>query len=185
MNNPNRKNFLIYALTEPNSHNIRYIGKTNNLTYRLRRHINESKKGRKLHKCNWIKGLLAKNDMFGYIILETNLTNSQANKREVEIIKELRDKGVNLTNQTDGGGGACGYKHSEEAIAKLKKYGEKYKKSKEFKEKLLKYHNEKCAIDYKKIRDFKNKNPKLSNNKIAKALGFSNPKIAKALKKNG
>ena len=41
-------------------------------------------------------------------------------KKEIELIQEYKDKGIDVYNLTDGGGGAVGYKWKEEAKEKLR-----------------------------------------------------------------
>lgn len=47
----------IYSLTDPETKEVRYIGKTVNPKYRLKGHLYESKKTEN-YRCNWIRGLL-------------------------------------------------------------------------------------------------------------------------------
>ena len=57
------ESIVIYSLSEPNG-NIRYVGKTNNITIRLKNHINESKQRKIIsHKTNWIISLINKNEL--------------------------------------------------------------------------------------------------------------------------
>ena len=48
----------IYALIDPRTRQIRYIGQTDDLSKRLRQHIMDKSN---THKTEWIKGLLAAN----------------------------------------------------------------------------------------------------------------------------
>jgi hypothetical protein len=53
-------------------------------------------------------------------IIAKNLTNEEANNFEVLIIKKCKENGIKLINQTNGGGGIVGYKHTKEAKEKIK-----------------------------------------------------------------
>jgi len=70
-----------------------------------------------------------------------NITEELALELEKELIKELREQGVPLVNYTDGGDGVSGYKHTNEARAKMseKKTGVKLEPfSEEHKQKMSK-----------------------------------------------
>ena len=70
-----------------------------------------------------------------------NITEELALELEKELIKELREQGVALVNYTDGGDGVSGYKHTNEARAKMseKKTGVKLEPfSEEHKQKMSK-----------------------------------------------
>jgi hypothetical protein len=43
----------IYALIDPETYEVRYVGKTTNLKRRLNRHLNESRKSTSSHKKAW------------------------------------------------------------------------------------------------------------------------------------
>jgi group I intron endonuclease len=88
----------IYALIDPVTLEIRYIGKTNNLIVRLNKHLKESKKNPKTHKQCWLNTLLLKNLKPLLKILEECI-NDEWQEREKYWIS-LYD---NLTNLTEGG----------------------------------------------------------------------------------
>lgn len=119
---------LIYKLIDPITNEIRYIGKTkNNLQKRLYEHLTKRNLLSKTHKNNWIKSLLYKNIK---PIIELVEIVDEINWKEKEIfyIKELKEKGVKLTNTTEGGDGALGTKRTKEANEKriktiIEKYG--------------------------------------------------------------
>jgi hypothetical protein len=70
-----------------------------------------------------------------------NITEELALELEKELIKELREQGIPLVNYTDGGDGVSGYKHTNEARAKMseKKTGVKLEPfSEEHKQKMSK-----------------------------------------------
>lgn len=115
------KNF-IYELIDPETKEPRYIGKTNNPSNRLKKHLNE---------CNKVDIYTPKNKWLSYlkdkgltpimnIIEETE--NDNINELEIEYIKNYREKYPNLTNATDGGDGYdwTGRKHEVESVKRMK-----------------------------------------------------------------
>lgn len=174
--------YKIYKLIDPTSLEIRYIGRTKEtLKRRLSKHLRDSKL-QKSHKSNWIQFLL-KNDLKPFIeIIETDIKSiDEANKLEIYYIKLYKEKGYNLTNSTDGGGGAMGFKHSEEAIKKLKSYSHPH--TKETKDNLSRFHFEKFISNEinKKILDFFQNNKDFSNRKIAQYFNLPDYKISRVL----
>jgi hypothetical protein len=93
----------IYALIDPQTNEVRYVGKTKRtLRIRLRAHINDNPK-HNTHKFNWIKML--KSDDIEPIIVELEVCNENNwIEREKYWIKQYN----NLTNLTTGGEG-CDY----------------------------------------------------------------------------
>jgi group I intron endonuclease len=100
------KKIYIYGLTCPLSNNeVMYVGKTNNLKYRLNCHI----RGAELTDCNdkkhnWIRKLLSKGLQPSIIILkEVNESNWQS--WEKIFIKKYKNINPKLKNICDGGQG--------------------------------------------------------------------------------
>lgn len=48
----------IYALIDPITEQVRYVGKTNNISDRMKRHLGNLNVDPNKHKVNWIKKLL-------------------------------------------------------------------------------------------------------------------------------
>lgn len=120
---------FIYELLDPESLEVRYIGKTKNLKKRYNAHISVSKKKRTRKDC-WIQSL-AKKGKKPLMRVKTITIEKYINESEVLAIKE----GKNLTNQTMGGDGQSNIK--PEIISKIKitkcknkKWNIKSKKSK-------------------------------------------------------
>ena len=95
---------MIYIYTLSSScdpDNIRYVGKTNNLKDRLRRHL---KNVDGTYKYNWVKSELKKGNK---IIIETldEIDNKNWKYWEIYWINQLKDWGFKLTNGTIGGDG--------------------------------------------------------------------------------
>lgn len=93
-----------YALKDPETLAIRYIGQTVNPDNRYRNHIYGAKKNNKTHKERWIIQLLRKNLMPIFVILwEEVMTANAANDFETYMIQYYKDIGYNLTNMEDRG----------------------------------------------------------------------------------
>jgi hypothetical protein len=114
--------YYIYALIDPTDDRVRYIGKTNNLKNRLKKHIGECKKqGFWTPKNQWIKSLLD-NNLTPIISPIFETTKEEVNQCEIEYIKRYRELESDLTNATDGGDGYdwTGRKHEEESVKRMK-----------------------------------------------------------------
>jgi hypothetical protein len=110
----------IYALCDPKTKEIRYIGKTvSQLNIRLSQHITASKKGRKNHLHCWIRSLSEK----PIIIPIETVSYEQDGETEKRIIAEYRANGYDLVNESDGGEGQKGYHHTEETKEKIRLWG--------------------------------------------------------------
>jgi len=57
----NKPDVCIYALVDPKTKIVRYIGSTNNIMARVRSHQNSCKPIKNLQFYNWLMGLYAKN----------------------------------------------------------------------------------------------------------------------------
>lgn len=103
----------IYSLGEPGTHEVRYIGKTVDLQARLYVHLCDTSN---THKAHWIQSLRAQDKKPVMQVLETltNPTESEWITSEMFWISHFKAQGFNLTNSSEGGDGAQGYKHSEE-----------------------------------------------------------------------
>lgn len=91
-----------YALKDPITFKIRYIGQTVNPGNRLRNHIYEAKKNNKTHKERWIIQLLRKNERpIMEILWEEVMSAEEANSFETGLIQFYKDEGCDLTNSED------------------------------------------------------------------------------------
>ena len=125
----------IYGLVDPRNDEIFYIGFTMYLKKRYNVHlnVNGSRKVKNLYKDNVIREILNENLKPEMRVLDSceKKKNSIENKYEHELleikyIKEYREKGINLTNLTDGGDGGGtktkkAYQYSEDGVF-LKEY---------------------------------------------------------------
>ena len=107
-------------LVDPRSGQPFYVGKgTGNRCYS---HENEAKYyvKRKSLKLGKIRKLLSLGMSPVIVKVEDNVSDKQAIDLECFLIAEMRDSGIPLTNMTDGGDGAQGYKHTEEHKDKMR-----------------------------------------------------------------
>lgn len=124
----------IYALKDPRTDKIRYVGKTRqSIKARISAHF--------LDKCKclrtaWMNELKSLGLRPVFIILESLDDKSTWQEREIYWIAKMKELGADLTNSTSGGDGVpnlpyetrqrmrktwLGRKHTPEAIMKLKK----------------------------------------------------------------
>lgn len=102
----------IYALYDPTTDAVRYIGKTVNPSARLGQHIREVRRGRLTHAKAWLKALLAQNLRPTMRVIETCCASTWE-ARERALIAEHKAAGSQLTNTASGGNephrtlGAC------------------------------------------------------------------------------
>lgn len=127
----------IYALRDPESLEIRYIGKTTQtLKYRLMYHIRDSRKYTH-YTASWIKSL-SKKGLKPVITLVETCSRDILNHQEIFWIKICRSY-CKLTNLTDGGDGNNGQFRSQESKQKT---GETLRRK--IKEGLIFYSPERC-----------------------------------------
>lgn len=121
----------IYALTEPDTGEIRYIGKSIRPLGRLADHCNDPSK---THRTNWIQSLLSNGKRPGMVVLEEVADGDRWQDVERAWIARGRSAGWRLTNCTSGGDGVSdlppesrerivaawrGRKHRPESLAKM------------------------------------------------------------------
>jgi hypothetical protein len=110
----------IYALSDPETFKIRYIGKTINIKARLENHISRSKNFKtSRHVCNWIKSLLNKKLKPILTVIDTTDEENWVSK-EMYWIKHFKDLGLKLCNHNAGGKSNTGYKPNKATIKKMK-----------------------------------------------------------------
>jgi hypothetical protein len=115
------KTTFIYTLSDPDTLEIRYVGKANDIKYRLWSHIHEAKRNsRNLRKCNWIKKLLAQGKKPIIDIIEEVPIESWKDS-EIYWISQFKAWGFNLINMTSGG--ECGIisENCKKALSKSKR----------------------------------------------------------------
>lgn len=107
-------NAYVYTLTDPRNGMPFYVGKGHGK--RCEFHLDEAKyyTKRKSKKLNKIRKLMALGMKPVITKVEEDVSDAQAIDFECLLIAEMRDIGIPLTNMTDGGDGAKGYRHTEE-----------------------------------------------------------------------
>lgn len=130
--------YVIYALCDPDTNKVRYIGKsTIGASLRFNKHLAPSSLESKTHKNNWIKSLLevgkVPNVEVLEIIPEDVFTHDILNQAEDFYIHLFKSNGYNLTNSQDGGKGSPNRKMSQYTRSLI---GDKQKKYIEGKKRL-------------------------------------------------
>lgn len=96
----------IYALADPDTREIRYVGKTvKSIAKRRAQHLYSSKIGEKSHKAKWIRLLLSEDRTPDVILLEEVLDH-QVEEREKYWIGFHNQNGRLTNHQLGGGGGS-------------------------------------------------------------------------------
>lgn len=99
-----RKGFcFLYLLSNPETMEVRYVGKTVDPRSRYRKHLTQKNNS---YKNQWLKSL-KKQFLKPKMIIINVFEESIIDTEEKKLIKKLRDKGVRLTNITDGGDGGA------------------------------------------------------------------------------
>jgi group I intron endonuclease len=110
--------YLIYGLRDPNTKEIRYIGRSCSGLKRPREHYRQNGLSKKKSHCNsWIKSLKGKIPKIE--VLEYTNNKDELDALEIKWIAYAKAQGWNLTNHTAGGGGTSNFKHTEEAKRKI------------------------------------------------------------------
>lgn len=98
--------FTVYALTEPKSGAVRYIGCSLDVIARVRSHFSEinSCVTANLPKSNWIRGLLRRGLQPGCRVLEEHIPVAATADAESFWMQYFRSRGVKLLNLKPGTG---------------------------------------------------------------------------------
>src|ERR1700753_3270619 len=91
----------IYALRDPETNEIRYIGKANNSQARLKSHLRDART-RRTPVYSWINSLLRRGLSPDMIVLET-CGPDVWKEREIALIAQYRAASSRLLNVADGG----------------------------------------------------------------------------------
>lgn len=124
----------IYVLIDPETDEVRYVGKANNISERYKAHLNRARK-HQTHKKNWIDGLRNKGLKPIIVVIDVVPANNWA-FWEKYWIGQMKVWGFNLVNHTEGGDGCTfgnqtsfkrgstpwnkGGHHSEQSRVKMK-----------------------------------------------------------------
>lgn len=109
----------IYILIDPETNQVRYIGKTKSLKRRYNQHISECSK-LKSHKNNWLLSLKNRNLRPEMVVIDETDKDDWI-FLEQWYIQLYKSWGYRLTNHTEGGEGVYGYTHSQETREKMSK----------------------------------------------------------------
>lgn len=109
-----QSNFIIYALLDPNTLEIRYIGKSCSGYRRIRQHLSLSQLKSKNKKSNWLKSLL--NDKLYPQVKILDYAEDNTTLCDLEKFYIKQHKTTRLLNMTDGGDG-YGYKCKQKVTA--------------------------------------------------------------------
>lgn len=93
----------IYALIDPTTKFVRYVGKSDNPEHRLHRHMTQDIKADN-HRTRWLRKLKENGLKPDLVILE-EVPKSEWQIHEKKWIKYYKESGYPLTNSTDGGDG--------------------------------------------------------------------------------
>jgi len=112
-------NSYAYMLVDPRNNVPFYVGKGQGR--RCDAHVDEAKyyTKRRSPKLNKIRKLLALGLNPIVIKVQDGISDAQAIELECFLIAEMRDFGIPLTNMTDGGDGAKGYRHTEAHLRRM------------------------------------------------------------------
>lgn len=112
---------IVYALIDPRTDQVRYVGKTvRTAKRRLRRHLAETYMKEKTHKNRWLSVLKRAQLEPKIEVLQTCSSLEQLAEAERLHIARLKASGARLTNATDGGDGVGGWKHTPESKEKIR-----------------------------------------------------------------
>lgn len=90
----------IYGLYDPDSGELRYVGKANNALQRLKSHITDSRRSKR-PVCQWVKSIVQARKYPRLEILET-VNDDEWKEAEIRLIAHYR-KTCDLLNLADGG----------------------------------------------------------------------------------
>lgn len=108
------RKYYIYALIDPLTNMVRYIGRTDDIKRRYSEHLRECNWTKKRsHKSHWISRLLKNNSTPIIEILEETIFD-KSGFWEIHYISLYKSWGFNLINKTSGGDGITNYKATEE-----------------------------------------------------------------------
>jgi predicted GIY-YIG superfamily endonuclease len=102
--------YHLYTLKDPITNIVRYVGYSKNPKRRLWEHLRDAKKGLKTYKSCWIKSLLDTQKVPIMEIIKVCESHEDILMEEMNLIKNLKEKNIRLTNLTDGGDGRNGVK---------------------------------------------------------------------------
>lgn len=110
----------IYAVLDPDSNDVRYVGKTYRTLYRrLTEHLLDCKKKSHTHAGRWFAKMRRNGIRPVVFLLETVPAGGDWQKAEAYWIRRFRQKEKRLVNATDGGEGRSGWHMPEESRLRI------------------------------------------------------------------
>lgn len=107
----------IYTLSDPCTHELRYVGKTErSLAKRFREHRRNARKNSSIHLYCWWRSLSREPVVE---VVEECTTTAELNEAERFWIVQFKALGFRLVNHSDGGEGQRGLKHTPETKEKI------------------------------------------------------------------
>lgn len=101
----------LYVLVDPTTEEDRYVGYSERPKDRYKDHLRDRQN---CHRVHWIQMLLGRGICPRLRIIAILATVEDAKKLEVALIAKIRARGADLVNDTNGGEGLSGFKHSKE-----------------------------------------------------------------------
>lgn len=119
--------YIIYALVQPDTNEIRYIGKSTSGLSRPKEHFKpKNYLHGKTYKDKWMNKCLSNNIIPEIIILASTENKEELCNLEIEYIEKYKQMGAPLTNLTDGGEGSLGWVPSEETRKNISEGRKRY-----------------------------------------------------------
>lgn len=113
------KQVAIYELLDPGTLDKRYVGKSIHINMRYSQHVNGYRLNPTCHADYWKLSLIRREVKPILQIIEI-VSEEFWIERERFWIKQRRFEGWNLVNSTDGGEGGSGYKHTQDALRRMR-----------------------------------------------------------------
>lgn len=143
---------IIYALQDPNTYEIRYIGKSMRGLYRPNLHLLPCYYNSPRHETyplyRWIRKLARKSYTPNIIIVQSFENKEHLNEAEKYWISYFKNQ-YPLLNTTIGGDGSLGYKYTQEQRNNLSKIRKNIPKSESFKKRMSEHWHEEHVVDDK------------------------------------
>jgi len=167
----------IYTLSDPTTNEVRYCGKTKDMSIRYKSHLKTSPKY-KNRKRNWVKSL--KNKGIKPVMEVIDIVDVENwNFWEKYWISQLKSWGFNLVNGNNGGGfDVTGFKHTEESKNKITNAQKGRKLSEEWKRNIsIGRSGITFSENHIKNLSKSHKGKKANNNKIIYQIDMKNGEI--------
>lgn len=113
--------YIVYGLIDPRTNELRYVGKSCSGMHRPRQHSFAFFRKANTHVGHWLNSMFLDGGHKPLIlVLRECQSDIEVIAHEIVLIATFRQAGFELTNITPGGeSGSTGYRHSDEARAKI------------------------------------------------------------------